>query len=250
MSKKYTYGNRSEWISSEKLDDVKLIDDVIKYSINSKPFVMKNNIANYSKNGKLYKIIDNTEDESLVIKNLVKYREFLNSNIEEHQEILDDNLSISAYNNFLLKLSNSSDNFMFRNIFRNNADEIEDFVNKSMVKDKISNDNDKKIIKYSIKNILLWNYIDLKNHGIGTEKNIREMIKEMLKITTPLSKTFKYPEYMENMYKGVTSKNMTGLMDVFDAIKENTNYPVKFTFETDKAIVDQTKEYFLGLLTK
>jgi len=55
-------------------------------------------------------------------------------------------------------------------------------------------------------------------------------------------------EYMENMYKGVTTKNMTGLMDVFDAIKENTNYPVKFTFETDKAIVQQTKEYFLKLI--
>lgn len=208
MSKKYTYGNRSEWISGEKLDDVKLIDDVIKYSINSKPFVMKDNIANYSKNKKLYKIIDNTEDESLVIKKLVKYREFLNSNIEEHQEILDDNLSISAYNNFLLKLSNSSDNFMFKNIFRDNVPEIEEFVHKSMVKDKISNDNDKKIIQYSIKNILLWNYIDLKNHGIGTEINIRNMIKEMLKPTTP-SKIFKYSDYMENMYSayGLTNFN-------------------------------------------
>lgn len=57
-------------------------------------------------------------------------------------------------------------------------------------------------------------------------------------------------DYLTKTYNQI--KNITNIkaMKIFDSLKEDISFPIKFTFETDKEIVESTKEFLLNLAKK
>lgn len=54
-------------------------------------------------------------------------------------------------------------------------------------------------------------------------------------------------DYMTNMYENIKNISNLKAITVFDSLKDDKRFSIKFTFETDKEIVDQTKEFLLKI---
>ncbi|MBS3122207.1 hypothetical protein J4434_04970 [Candidatus Woesearchaeota archaeon] len=54
-------------------------------------------------------------------------------------------------------------------------------------------------------------------------------------------------DYMTSMYENIKNISNLKAINVFDSLKDDKRFSIKFTFETDKEIVDQTKEFLLKI---
>lgn len=54
-------------------------------------------------------------------------------------------------------------------------------------------------------------------------------------------------DYMTSMYENIKNISNLKAINVFDSLKDDKRFSIKFTFETDKDIVDQTKEFLLKI---
>lgn len=54
-------------------------------------------------------------------------------------------------------------------------------------------------------------------------------------------------DYMTSMYENIKNISNLKAITVFDSLKDDKRFSIKFTFETDKDIVDQTKEFLLKI---
>lgn len=56
--------------------------------------------------------------------------------------------------------------------------------------------------------------------------------------------------YLTKEYGKISKITDIGALRYLDSLKEDTRFGIKFTFETDKDVVEQTKKYLLGLIKK
>lgn len=57
-------------------------------------------------------------------------------------------------------------------------------------------------------------------------------------------------DYMFKKYTSIKKISDKAALELFDSFKENKQFAIKFTFETDQQIVEQTKKYLLQLIPK
>lgn len=58
---------------------------------------------------------------------------------------------------------------------------------------------------------------------------------------------FDLSSYMTKMYENIKNISNLKAIKIFDSLKDDKRFSIKFTFETDKEIVDQTREFLLKI---
>jgi len=61
---------------------------------------------------------------------------------------------------------------------------------------------------------------------------------------------YKLNNFLNNSYAKIKKITDTKALKIFDSLKNDSQYPIKFVFETDPQIVEQNKNYLLNLIKK